>query len=143
MSRLRPDLLKPASRKRVLFVCIGNSCRSPMAEAFARTYGGDVMEAGSAGLYPAAMVAPLTRKILGERGISIEDLFPKSIQAALGNWDIIVNMSGAPLPGDVRATEVREWPVPDPVVDPEAVYRRVAGQIESLVMQLILELRDP
>ena len=33
-----------ANRKRVLFVCIGNACRSQMAEGFARTYGGDVID---------------------------------------------------------------------------------------------------
>ena len=39
----------PAGKKRVLFVCIGNSCRSQMAEAFARAYGRDVIDAHSAG----------------------------------------------------------------------------------------------
>ncbi|MGI8990585.1 MAG: arsenate reductase ArsC, partial [Bryobacteraceae bacterium] len=38
--------------KRVLFVCIGNCCRSQMAEGFANTYGRDVLAAGSAGLAP-------------------------------------------------------------------------------------------
>ena len=44
--------------KRVLFVCIGNACRSQMAEAFARAYGSDVLVASSAGLFPAKAVPP-------------------------------------------------------------------------------------
>src|SRR6267154_2225345 len=52
------------AKKRVLFVCIGNSCRSQMAEAFARAYGADTLWVQSAGLGPAPMVAPLTRQIL-------------------------------------------------------------------------------
>ena len=43
----------PSTRLHVLFVCIGNSCRSQMAEAFARAYGRDVLVAASAGLAPA------------------------------------------------------------------------------------------
>ena len=41
--------------KKVLFVCIGNSCRSQMAEAFARVYGSDILVAASAGLAPATI----------------------------------------------------------------------------------------
>ncbi|MGC1580579.1 MAG: hypothetical protein WA766_03800, partial [Candidatus Acidiferrales bacterium] len=51
---------------RVLFVCIGNSCRSPMAEALARHSASDVIEAASAGISPLGRVADLTRKILVE-----------------------------------------------------------------------------
>jgi arsenate reductase (thioredoxin) len=128
-------------KKRVLFVCIGNSCRSQMAEAFARRYGSDVLEAESAGVYPAPMVAPLTGQVLKERNIGIEGHFPKDLSAVLYEpFDLVVNMSGLPLevPG---ATEI-EWMVPDPIGQPEEVFRSVADQIESLVMRLILDLRS-
>src|SRR5271156_244497 len=49
-------------KKRVLFVCIGNSCRSQMAEAFARAYGSDVMVAQSAGLSPATTISAVTKQ---------------------------------------------------------------------------------
>jgi arsenate reductase len=49
------------SKKRVLFVCLGNSCRSQMAEAFARAYGSDVLEARSAGVSPSTIIQPLSR----------------------------------------------------------------------------------
>src|SRR5207247_11062919 len=68
-------------KKRVLFVCIGNSCRSQMAEGFARAYGSDGMVARSAGLSPATVIAPLTRQVLAETNIRIEDNFPKGIAA--------------------------------------------------------------
>jgi arsenate reductase len=45
-------------RQRVLFVCVGNACRSQMAEAFARAYGSDVLVPASAGFIPAAKVPP-------------------------------------------------------------------------------------
>ena len=130
----------PPTKKRVLFVCIGNSCRSQMAEGFARAYGSDVMIARSAGLSPAAIVAPLTRQVLGERNIRIDDHFPKGLDfVSHETFDVVVNMSGTPV--HVEAPRVVEWPVPDPIGRAEAVYRAVASQIEGLVMRLILELR--
>src|SRR5579871_1009678 len=63
-TRSAPD--PAAAKKRVLFLCIGNSCRSQMAEGFARAYGSDVMTPLSAGLSPAPIVAPLTKLTLAE-----------------------------------------------------------------------------
>ena len=51
----KPPVARSAkAKKRVLFVCIGNACRSQMAEAFARAYGSDILTVRSAGLAPAA-----------------------------------------------------------------------------------------
>ena len=47
--------------QRVLFVCVGNACRSQMAEGFAHAYGADVMEPHSAGLAPAMAVPVVPR----------------------------------------------------------------------------------
>src|SRR5271165_2238746 len=69
--------VRAPAKMRVLFVCIGNSCRSQMAEGFARAYGADVMAVQSAGLSPAVMVSPLTKTVLAERNIHIDDQFPK------------------------------------------------------------------
>lgn len=132
-------------KKRVLFVCIGNSCRSPMAEAFARAYGSDVVEVQSAGLAPAAIVQPLTKQVLEERNISAGDLFAKGLELLRGQtFDVIVNMSGLPMPSTLKAAGSREivWPVTDPIGQKESVYREVAARIETLVVGLILELRS-
>ena len=136
----RPAAPSRPEKKRVLFVCIGNSCRSQMAEGFARVYGSDVMEVRSAGLSPATIIAPLTRQVLGEKNISIEDHFPKGIGMVAGeSFDIVVNLSGAPIA--VPAGRMIDWPVPDPIGHKPEVYRTVASRIEGLVMRLILELR--
>ena len=129
------------SKTRVLFVCIGNACRSQMAEAFARAYGSDIMIAQSAGVAPAAIIAPLTRQILAERNLSLDMHFPKGLEATGSEpIDLVVNMSGQP----VRAPSARVliWPVRDPIGQPESVYRSVVQEIEGLVMRLILELRS-
>jgi arsenate reductase (thioredoxin) len=133
-------LRAPASgRKLVLFVCIGNACRSQMAEAFARAYGADVLDVQSAGLSPAPLIPPLTRKVLADRNVSMGDHFPKGLETVRGRVDVLVNMSGLPLA--VEASRVLNWPVQDPIGQTEMTYRNVAAQIEDLVMRLILELR--
>lgn len=127
-------------KKRVLFVCIGNSCRSQMAESLARMYGSDVMEVHSAGVSPATMIAPLTQKVLAAKNLNTEGQFPKGLDVfARVQFDIVVNMSGVTL--TTEGAKVVEWPVPDPIGKPEEVYRLVESQIEGLVMRLILELR--
>ena len=130
-----------SSLKRVLFVCIGNSCRSQMAEAFARAYGRDVLIAASAGLAPATRIAPDTIDAMDEKGIDLRDHFPKSIRH-LGRieFDLVVNISGETLPTPMKCP-VREWDVEDPVSLKYEAHCEVRDDIERRVMDLILELR--
>ncbi|MBV9268666.1 MAG: arsenate reductase ArsC [Acidobacteriaceae bacterium] len=131
----------PAGKKRVLFLCIGNSCRSQMAQGFARRYGDDVINCESAGLAPAPIVQPLTKKVMQDKNISIDDQHPKDVgDIPIREFDLIINMSGAKLPERLNVP-VREWPIEDPIGRPEEVYVTVRDQIEMAVMQLILELR--
>ncbi len=135
------NLASAAGKKRVLFVCIGNSCRSQMAEAFARAYGSDIMVAESAGLSPAAIIQPLTTQVLAERNVRVDGQFPKGLEVAGGEpFDVVVNMSGQPV--NLPKSRVVAWPVRDPIGESETVYRNVAQQIEGLVMGLILSLRN-
>jgi arsenate reductase len=135
-----PDL-PPDRKKRVLFVCIGNSCRSQMAEAFARRYAADDLDVRSAGLAPAPGIAALTRATLAEWNLQIDDHFPKPIESlANEHFDVIVNMSGFPLKGQ-QAPRIIDWTIEDPIGKSTAIYRAVAQQIESLVMGLIMDLR--
>ncbi|HUQ92062.1 MAG TPA: hypothetical protein VM120_10300 [Bryobacteraceae bacterium] len=127
---------------RVLFVCVGNAIRSQMAEAFARSCGSDVLIAGSAGVYPATNIMPLTRKVLWEKNVDLGDVFPKGIaDHGPQPFDLVVNLSGMTLPAGLKAP-VREWNVKDPMGMKEAAYRGAADQIAQLVQELVLELRQ-
>ena len=130
--------------KRVLFVCIGNACRSQMAEAFARVHGSDVMIPASAGLAPALGVMRDTQRAMSELGIDLSDHFPKSVRhLGRAQFDLIVNMSGVEVPPDLPArTSVIEWDVEDPVFMKYEDHCKIRDQIETLVMKLILELRQ-
>ena len=126
--------------RRVLFVCVGNACRSQMAEAFARAYGSDVMIPASAGLAPANQVMPDTIRAMREKSLDVRDHFPKDLRhMSRLHFDLVVNLSGRPLPdGDAP---IREWKVPDPVAMSYEAHCAVRDQIEKLVMDLILETR--
>ena len=73
----------PAQKTRVLFLCTGNSCRSQMAEAFLRKYGGDRFEPHSAGLAPQP-IHPLAVRVMEEAGLDISGQRSKSVREYLG-----------------------------------------------------------
>jgi arsenate reductase len=127
--------------KHILFVCIGNICRSPMAEAMANRYGGDVLRARSAGVAPGMMPSPVTRMVLAEKNVALGDHVPTPLEMIdMREVDLLVNMSGYDLP-PLIARKVEDWKVQDPMGQPEHVYRAVRDQIEGLVMNLILRVR--
>jgi arsenate reductase len=130
-------------RRRVLFVCIGNSCRSQLAEGFARKLAPDVIAPASAGLSPLGRIADSTRAIANEFGISLDGQSSKGFDAAdLQAADLVVNLTGIPSRG-LFATEkpVITWDVEDPYGEELAVYRRVAAEIEGRIRELAGELR--
>jgi arsenate reductase (thioredoxin) len=128
-------------KKRVLFVCIGNICRSPMAEAMARKYGSDVLEVASAGLSPAMNTTPYTRSVLAEKNVDLGDHLPRRFRDAnLKSFDLIVNLSGSPMPRSL-GVPVEDWNVEDPMGKSEEDFRQTREIIEMLVMRLILRAR--
>lgn len=129
---------------KVLFVCIGNSCRSPMAEAIARQDASLEIEAFSAGLAPLGFVADLTRETLLKNGYATEGLASKPISPeAWQSADIIINMSGRPrefafrnLPGH---TKVEDWQIDDPYGDAgkyQGTYESVRRSVAELAQRL-------
>ncbi len=136
--------MTPPVKKRVLFVCIGNACRSQMAEGFARTYGSDVMVAASVGLMPAYAVARHTIRAMDEKNIDLRDHFPKALRhLGRADFDLVVNMSGFFLPPEFKEWRVVDWEVADPVQMEYEEHCEIRDMIESLVMKLVMELRVP
>lgn len=131
----------PVSLPRVVFVCLGNVCRSQMAEGFGRHMGTGIIVSTSAGLTPGMMVDPVTKQVMAEKGIDLEMQFPKAISLATTQGaELVVNMSGYPLPPGVTLPTV-EWQVPDPHTRPLHIHREIRDLVERLVMQLVVEFR--
>lgn len=131
-------------KKRVLFVCFGNACRSVMAEAIARKEAGDIIAASSAGLYPLGEIPLHTRKTLEENGYSAEGLASKSIAPeALQHADVVINLSGRMRELEFDDYErVEDWDVADPYGDGEASYQRTLVDIQARVRELARRLRN-
>jgi arsenate reductase (thioredoxin) len=127
--------------KRVLFVCIGNACRSPMAEAFANQYGGDVLSATSAGLAPLQKIPLETVAAMNEINVDVSRHVPRRYDPFEAvDCDLVINMAGYRLPGP-PGKEVVQWQVKDPYQASAEAYRAVRNDLEQRVMRLILELR--
>ena len=127
--------------KQVLFVCIGNICRSPMAEGFANHYGSDVVIATSAGLSPMPQIVNATVEAMAEAGVDISAHIPSWYEPLLAaRYDIVVNMSGFRLPGK-PPKELIDWQVEDPFTKSTATYRRVRDGLEDSVKSLLQSLR--
>jgi arsenate reductase (thioredoxin) len=132
------------SRTRVLFLCIGNACRSQMAEAIARDRASDVIEASSAGLVPFGEIPGTTLTVLRELGISADGQSSKPLRAEeMSATDLVINMTGRP--GSDLFTDpappVEDWDVGDPYGFNLAVYRAIRDQIEARVEDLASRLR--
>ena len=133
--------MTPTPKTRVLFVCIGNACRSQMAEAFASAYGSDVLVAASAGLAPANRIHPVTARAMEEKNLDLKDQFPKALRhLGRAQFDIIVNMSGSFLPNP-PAGQIVDWDIEDPVFMEWDEHCQIRDEIERRVMNLILNLR--
>ena len=131
---------------RVLFVCIGNSCRGPMAEGFANYYGNHLMKAFSAGSRPAGIIQPETIQIMHESGIDISRQSSKGLGDVKLEWMDWVIVLEASLANSIRLpspkTRLLHWFVNDPIGRPMNVYRAVRDEIQVKVLDFIEKVRE-
>ena len=126
--------------RRVLFVCVENSNRSQMAEAFARLHGGDGVEALSAGSRPSGRINPKALRFMAERGIDLSTHASKSLDDVAGEFDAVVTMGcGDDCPW-VPAKRREDWALSDPRDMDDDGYRAVRDDIEARVKALLASL---
>jgi arsenate reductase len=135
----------PGRKTRILFVCVGNMCRSPMAEGIARAYGGELVDVYSAGTNPTGVVSEDAIEIMRETKIDISRLKSKGLaDVPVAEMDIVISMAPRPahmmVPRDFRGRTV-DWPVEDPVGKSLNTFRRVRGELDVLVRQLVDDIR--
>jgi arsenate reductase len=128
-----------AARKRVLFICRENACRSQMAWGFTRFYAGDRIDAVSAGDRPAAEVNPDMVAVMAEKGIDMGFIRPRPIADALGAGgpSVVVSMGCMDACPVVPGAEVVDWGLADPADKPIEFMREVRDDIERRVNDLI------
>lgn len=133
------------SRTKILFLCMGNACRSQMAEAIAKHVAADVIEPSSAGLVAFGEIATPTLTVLGEHGISADGQYSKSLRPEdMIAVDLVVNMTGRS--GTAIFSEatppIEDWDVGDPYGFNLAVYRAIRDEIEARMDDLARRLRE-
>ncbi len=126
---------------RLLFVCIENSNRSQMAEAFARIHGDRNMEAWSAGSRPSGRVSPQAVAAMADLGYDLTTHRSTALDAIPeGEWDAVVTMGCGDACPFVPARRREDWDLPDPRdLEPQA-YLEVRDEIGRRVSRLIEEL---
>ncbi|NJK55050.1 MAG: arsenate reductase, glutathione/glutaredoxin type [Pleurocapsa sp. SU_5_0] len=126
--------------KKVMFVCKRNSCRSQMAEGFARTLGKDKIEVTSSGL-EASRVHPTAIEVMSEIGININDQTSDPLSAFnADDYYAVISLCGCGvnLPPEWVTQEVFEdWQLEDPDGQPIETFHRVRDEIKERVANLI------
>lgn len=133
-------------KTKVMFVCIGNMCRSPMAEGFACELGGDIVDAYSAGTNPTGVISEDAIMMMESKGFDISHQRSNGLNdVPLEHIDIAVIMSGyAPervFPPSFKG-KVLEWDVDDPIGRSLATFRSVCDDIEQKVKNLLEDIRN-
>ena len=125
--------------KTVLFVCVGNSGRSQMAEGFFNHLANGKARAISAGTKPARAVDPKTIEVMREVGIDISAARPKAlIMEMLDQASRVVTMGcGAEGVCPASFVETEDWQLEDPKGKPIEEVRRIRDQIRAKVMKLL------
>jgi arsenate reductase (thioredoxin) len=128
-------------RRKVVFVCVENSNRSQMAEAFARIHGGDRVEAFSAGSRPSGRVNPKAVEAMKEVGYDLTTHTSKGLEEFNGQqFDAAVTMGCGDECPLVDAKRRVEWQIPDPKALPPEQFREIRNLIESKVKELLSAL---
>lgn len=129
--------------KKILFVCVENSNRSQMAQAFARMCGAGRFEAYSAGSRPSGQINPKAVEAMREVGYDLSTHDSKSLDDIPNvEYDAVIGMGcgdeGCPL---VKAKRREEWNIPDPKNLPPQEFSQVRDLIERKVKALLKDIK--
>ncbi len=129
-------------KRKLLFVCIENSNRSQMSQAFASIYGGSGVEAYSAGSRPSGIVNPKAIDAMKELGYDLSKHDSKSLDEvkAFAPFDVVVTMGCGDACPWMPAKKFVDWVIPDPKHLEPAAFNKVRDFIGEQVKQLLKEL---
>jgi arsenate reductase len=137
-------MVDPGSLRKILFVCVGNSCRSQMAEAFANRLGAEKFQVWSAGSHPLGTILPRTRTVLKEKGIMLDAHWSKGLrEVPAEQMDVVVSMGydvQCLLSSGFKGRFI-QWDIPDPYGEDLDSFRGIRDMIEQQVSSLFDELQ--
>lgn len=122
------------------FVCVHNSCRSQIAEAWAKHLGADVIEAYSAGTENYPEVKPLAVQVMEEAGVSMNGFKPKLLSDIPAKLDILITMGCNVTCPFVPCKHREDWGIEDPSGGPIEGYQNareiIRGKVEELIFRI-------
>lgn len=122
--------------KKILFVCVENSCRSQMAEAFAKIHGKNLIESYSAGSRPSGKVNEKAIKAMREIGYDLSVHQSKSLNDIPDTeYDFAITMGCGDECPNVRAKQRQDWKIPDPKNMNDEEFNQVRDMIKQKVAQ--------
>jgi len=126
-------------KKKILFVCVENSNRSQMSEAFAKILGGENVVAYSAGSKPSGVVNPKAIAAMKELGYDLSKHESKSLRDAeqFAPFDAVVTMGCGDACPWMPAKKFIDWEIPDPKNLPPDEFNRVRDEIKTKVAELL------
>lgn len=129
--------------KRVLFVCVENSCRSQMAEAFAKMYGENALESYSAGSRPSGTVNEKAISAMNEVKYDLKSHFSKSLtQIPDVEYDYAITLGCGDECPNVIAKHKLDWKIPDPKAMNANNFAQVRELIKNNVLLLMEEIKN-
>ncbi len=130
-------------KKHVLFVCIENSCRSQMAEAFAHLDAYDQIDAYSAGSRPSGQVNSTAVKLMLELGYDLNKQHSKGLgEIPQIKFEYVVTMGCGDECPFIPAEHHEDWDLPDPKEMPLEQFRQIRDQIGERVNELARRIEE-
>ena len=126
-------------KKKILFVCVENSNRSQMSQAFAKMVGGENVEAYSAGSRPSGKINPKAVAAMKELGYDLSTHHSKSLDEVkqYAPFDAVVTMGCGDACPWMPAKQFVDWQIPDPKDLNEDEFRKVRDMIGDKVKELL------
>ncbi len=124
-------------KKKVAFVCVHNSCRSQMAEGWAKKLGNEIFEAYSAGTEDYPEVKPLAVEVMEEAGVNMSQHRPKLLSDIPNELDIVITMGCNVNCPYVPSSHREDWGLTDPSGGPIEGYRETRELIKKKVEELV------
>lgn len=128
-------------KKKVAFICVHNSCRSQMAEAWAKELGSHILDVYSAGTESYHEVKPLAVKVMEEGGINMDEHHPKLLSDIPEEVDILITMGCNVLCPFVPNSHSEDWGLDDPSGGPIEGFRETRDIIKEKVEDLIQRVK--
>uniref|UniRef100_UPI0030840308 arsenate reductase ArsC n=1 Tax=Desulforadius tongensis TaxID=1216062 RepID=UPI0030840308 len=128
--------------KKVAFVCTHNSCRSQMAEGWAKKLDSDVLDVYSAGTEKHPEVKPQAVQVMEEAGVDMSKHYPKLLSDIPKEVDILVTMGCNVVCPHVLCKHSEDWGLEDPSGGPIEGFRKTRDIIKKKVEDLILRVQQ-